>query len=146
MARMHSDGRGSSGSKKPVEKEVPDWVDYGEEEVRELVVDMREQGLSTAEIGLKLRDQYGIPDVKTVTGDKITTILEENDMAPEVPEDLQNLIDKAENIEDHLDENPADEHAERRLELVKAKIRRVAKYHREQGNIPEDWKYEDSEE
>lgn len=141
MARMHSNGRGSSGSDNPVNKKAPRWTDYGEEEIIELVVDLRNDGLQPAEIGAKLRDQYGIPDVKTLTGKKLTEILEEEDVAPEIPEDLQNLVDKAESIKDHLAENGNDQKAERRLELTEAKIRRVADYHREEGNIPEDWKY-----
>ena len=138
---MHSDGRGQSGSDKPVNKKVPRWVDYDEKEVEDLVLKLREDGLQPAQIGLKLRDQYGIPDVKTVTAKKITEILEENDQALEIPEDLDNLLQKAESIEDHLEDNQKDQKAERRLELVEAKIRRIANYHRENGNIPEDWKY-----
>lgn len=138
---MHSDGRGKSGSNKPVNKKVPRWVDYGEEEVEDLVVKLREDGLKPAQIGLKLRDQYGIPDVKTITGKKITEILDENDLSMDLPEDLNNLVDKAENIKEHIDDNPKDGKAERRLELTEAKIRRVANYHRQNGNIPEDWKY-----
>lgn len=142
MSRMHSDGRGSSGSDNPVNKKVPRWSEYEEEEVVDLVLKLREQGLQPAQIGLKLRDQYGIPDVKTITGKKITEILEEEDMAPEIPEDLQNLIEKAENIQEHLEDNPNDGDAERRLGLTEAKIRKVAEYHRSEGNIEKDWKYE----
>lgn len=142
MARMHSDGRGSSGSSKPVNKKVPRWMDHSEEEVRELVLELREEGHDPSVIGMKLRDEYGIPDVKTVTGQKLTEILEEEDAAPEMPENISSLIEKAESIEGHLDDNPADGEAERRLELVKAKIRRAADYHRKNGNIPENWKYE----
>jgi len=142
MSRMHSDGGGSSGSDHPVNKKVPRWTDYTEDEVRDLVVKLSEKGKQPAEIGIELRDQYGIPDVKTITGSKLTEILEEEDIAPEIPEDLQNLLEKAENIQNHLEENPNDQKAQRRLELTEAKIRRIAAYHREEDNIPEDWKYE----
>jgi len=145
MSRMHSDGRGSSGSDNPVNKKVPRWTDYEEEEVVDLVLKLREEGLQPAQIGVKLRDQYGIPDVKTLTGKKITEILEEEGKAPDTPEDLQNLIDKAENIQEHLEDNPNDRDAERRLELVETKIRKVAEYHRSEGNIEEGWKYERDE-
>lgn len=141
ISRMHSKGRGQSGSDKPVNKKVPRWVEYDEEEVIDLVVKLREDGKDPAEIGLVLRDQYGIPDVKTVTGKKITGILGDEDSAPEMPEDLSNLVEKAENIQEHLGENPKDQDAERRLELTEAKIRRIAAYHRNNGNIPQDWKY-----
>ncbi len=146
MARMHSRKRGSSGSDKPVNKKVPRWVDYDEEEVVDLVLKLRKDGLAPSEIGMELRDSYGIPSVREITGKKITEILEEEDEAPELPEDLDSLVEKAESIEEHLDENPNDQEAERRLELTEAKIRRLAKYHRDNGNIDESWKYERVEE
>lgn len=141
MSKMHSDGRGSSGSKKPLDESKPDWVDYDEEEVTELVLKLRDEGLQPAQIGLRLRDQYGIPSVEQITEKSVTEILEENDAEPELPEDLQNLLNKAEDIEEHIETNPEDEQAQRRLELTKAKIRRIAAYHRDNGNIEEDWKY-----
>jgi small subunit ribosomal protein S15 len=143
---MHSDGRGESGSDKPVDKTSPDWVDYDEEEVVDLVVKLRRDGLEPSQIGLKLRDQYGIPSVKAVTDLKITDILEEEGLELDIPEDLQNLLDKAESIQDHIENgNQKDEQAQRRMELTEDKIRRVADYHREEGNIPEDWEYEREE-
>lgn len=141
MSRMHSRDRGSSGSSKPVNENVPRWVDYDEEEVVDLVVKLSENGLDPSQIGIELRDSYGIPSVKTVTGKKVTTILDEEDAAPELPEDLKNVLAKAESIKDHVESNPKDQQSERQLELTEAKIRRLAKYHRENGNIDEDWKY-----
>lgn len=145
MTRMHSDGRGVSGSSKPVDAKQPDWIDYDAEEVKDLVVRLREDGFDPAQIGLKLRDEYGIPDVQQITEKKVTEILEEEDVAPEIPEDLKNLVEKAENMQEHLDENQNDQEAERQLELTEAKVRKVASYHRQEGNIPEDWEYEREE-
>lgn len=145
MARMHNDGRGSSGSDKPVNKKNPRWVDYDEDEVIDLVVKLRKDGQDPSQIGMTLRDQYGIPSVKQVTDMKITEILEEEGLALDLPEDLNNLVEKAESIQDHLEQNQNDEEAIRQLELTEAKIRSVASYHRDEGNIPEDWKYERDE-
>ena len=145
MARMHNDGRGSSGSDKPVNKKNPRWVDYDEDEVIDLVVKLRNDGQDPSQIGMTLRDQYGIPSVKQVTDMKITEILEEEGLALDLPEDLNNLVEKAESIQDHLEQNQNDEEAIRQLELTEAKIRSVASYHRDEGNIPEDWKYERDE-
>ncbi len=141
MARMHSDDRGQSGSTKPVEKNVPDWVDYSEDEVIELVTELAEEGYDPSQIGIILRDKHGVPSVKEITGQKLTEILEEQDLAPELPEDLKNLVEKAEKIQDHLEENPKDRQSIRRLELTEAKIRKVAQHHRDEENIEEDWKY-----
>lgn len=145
MARMHNDGRGSSGSDKPVNKKNPRWVDYDEDEVVDLVVKLRKEGEDPSQIGMTLRDQYGIPSVKQVTDKKITEILEEEGLALDLPEDLNNLVEKAESIQDHIEENQNDEEAIRQLELTEAKIRSVASYHRDEGNIPQDWKYEREE-
>ena len=145
MSRMHKEAHGSSGSSKPVEKNNPDWVEFGEDEIIEIILELREEGLQPAQIGLRLRDEYGVPSVKQATGKKLTEILEEEDKAPEIPEDLNNLVEKAESIQSHVDENPTDEQANRQLELTKAKVRKVADYHRENGNIPEDWEYEADE-
>lgn len=142
---MHKEAHGSSGSSKPVDEENPDWVEFEEDEIIEIVLELREEGYDPAQIGLRLRDQYGIPSVKQATGKKLTEILEEEDAAPDMPEDLKNLVEKAESIQDHVDENPSDEQAQRQLELTKAKVRKVADYHREEGNIPDDWEYEADE-
>jgi len=142
---MHKEAHGSSGSSKPVEKDNPDWVEFGEDEIIEIILELREEGLEPAQIGLRLRDEYGVPSVKQATGKKLTEILEEEDEAPEIPEDLNNLVEKAESIQSHVDENPTDEQANRQLELTKAKVRKVADYHRENGNIQEDWEYEADE-
>ena len=142
---MHKEAHGSSGSSKPVEKSNPDWVEFEEDEIIEIILELREEGLQPAQIGLRLRDEYGVPSVKQATGKKLTEILEEEDAAPETPEDLKNLIGKAESIQNHLDENEGDEQAQRQLELTKAKVRKVADFHRENGNIPEDWEYQPDE-
>lgn len=145
MSRMHKSSRGSSGSSNPVDKKQPDWLDYDEDEVKELVLKLKDGGNDPSQIGIKLRDEYGIPDVKTVTGKKITEILKDNDAQDELPEDLKNLVEKASNIQDHLEDNKKDEDAERRLSLVEAKIRRLASYYQDEGRIPESWEYEREE-
>ena len=145
MSRMHKSSRGSSGSSNPVDKKQPDWLDYDEDEVEELVLKLKGEGNDPSQIGIKLRDEYGIPDVKTVTGKKITEILKDNDAQDELPEDLNNLVEKASNIQDHLEDNKKDEDAERRLSLVEAKIRRLASYYQDEGRIPESWEYEREE-
>lgn len=139
---MHSDDRGQSGSSKPLTKNVPDWVEYDEEEAKDLVKELAEEGHDPSQIGIILRDKHGIPSIKQLTGKKLTEILEEDDLTPELPEDLNNLVEKAERIQEHLEENAKDQQAQRRLELTEAKIRKVANYHREEGNIDQNWKYE----
>ncbi|HNR25168.1 MAG TPA: 30S ribosomal protein S15, partial [Methanobacteriaceae archaeon] len=111
----------------------PDWIEYSTEEIEELILKLNKEGNSASKIGVILRDQYGIPDVKVVTGMKITKILEKHDQALEYPEDLMNLIRKAVNVRDHLEENPKDLHTRRGLQLMESRIRRLVKYYVREG-------------
>jgi len=141
MARMHARRKGKSGSKRPYLKEAPEWIPLPPEDVEELVVKLAKEGMSTATIGLTLRDQYGIPSVKLVTGKKITAILKENSIEFRLPEDLQNLMKKAIALDDHLKNNPKDIHNKRGLQLVEAKIRRLVRYYKRTGLLPQKWNY-----
>jgi len=120
----------------------PDWVEYSNEEIEELILKLTKEGNSTSKIGIILRDQYGIPDVKVVTGSKITHILEKHGQKPDYPEDLMNLIKKAVNIRDHLKENPKDLHTKRGLQIIESQIRRLGRYYVREGVMPEGWRYD----
>jgi len=98
MARLHTHAKGKSGSKKPISKTLPGWLDYSSKEVEAIVVKLAKQGKSSAEIGLTLRDTYGIPDIKMATKKKITQIMKENELAPKEPEDLANLRKRAKQL------------------------------------------------
>jgi small subunit ribosomal protein S15 len=120
----------------------PEWVEYSTEEIEELILKLTKEGNSTSMIGIILRDQYGIPDVKLVTGQKITKILEKHGQGLEYPEDLMNLIRRAVNIRDHLEENPKDLHTRRGLRIIESKIRRLVRYYTREGVLPEGWRYD----
>ena len=141
MARMHARKRGQSGSKRPYVTEPPDWIPLSIREIQELIVQMSKEGMSTALIGTRLRDQYGIPSVKLVTKKSISEILAEEGIKPELPEDLQNLMKKAVQLNTHLTSNKGDKHNRRGLELTEAKIRRLVRYYKSKGILPQDWKY-----
>ncbi len=140
MARIYARKRGKSGSKKPLAKAT--WVEYTAEEVEQLVVKLAKEGLPPAKIGLVLRDEYGIPSVRDVTGMKITKILAKHGLAPEIPEDLFNLLKRAVRLREHLKIHKKDKHSRRGLELMESKIRRLAKYYIGKGKLPKGWKYD----
>ncbi len=141
MGRIHARRKGQSGSNKPFRVEKPDWVPMSSEEVLSKVVELAKEGHSQAMIGTILRDQYGVPDVKLVTGKSIGDILKENDLAPQIPEDLMALMRKAVRINNHLQAHPKDLGNKRGLQLVESKIRRLMKYYKKVGKLPADWKY-----
>lgn len=144
MARMHTRRRGSSASDKPVTDEPPEWSADDAEAVEERVVELAEQGMTAAEIGIELRDNgvrgEPVPDVKLVTGKKITEILEENDATPDYPEDLVALMEKAIRVRNHMDENNTDASNKQAYQNVESKIRRLVDYYCG-DQLSEDFEY-----
>ncbi|WP_435143661.1 30S ribosomal protein S15 [Halobaculum sp. P14] len=144
MARMHTRRRGSSGSDNPAADEPPEWSDVDADAVEERVVELAEQGHDPSQIGLKLRDEgvkgTPVPDVKLATGKKVTEILEEHDAAPELPEDLRNLFERAVRLREHMEENPQDAQNKRALQNTESKIRRLVNYYRG-DELDEDFTY-----
>ncbi len=138
MARMHSRRKGQSGSKKPLAK-VQSWSPFKDKEVEKLVVKYGKAGKSSSEIGMVLRDAYGIASVKTLTKKKVSSILKENDLRKGLPEDILFLIRKLINVKQHAEKNKHDVSASRGAILTISKIRRLMKYYRHTGKLPQDW-------
>jgi len=138
---MHARRRGSSGSVRPYRTDIPEWSNTDLAEIEKLIVGMKKDGLSSSVIGMTLRDKYGVPDIKLVTGKRIGTILKENDLVSEIPEDLRNLMQKALGMRNHLSENKKDLHNTRQLQLTESKVRRLVRYYIKSGKLPKGWTY-----
>jgi len=141
MARMYSRKRGKSGSTNPSVKQIPSWVKYKGKEVELLVVKYAKEGKSPSQIGLFLRDEYGIPDVQLITKKSISQILKEKGFEKKLPEDLTALMKKVLAIQDHLEANKKDQPAKRGLTLTESKILRLIKYYKKTGRVSKDWNY-----
>jgi len=141
---MHTRRRGSSGSDRPATDEPPEWSDVESDAIEARVVELAEAGHDPSVIGMKLRDEgvkgTPIPNVKLVTGKKVTQILEDNDASPELPEDLRNLMERAIGLREHVDENGQDHSNKRALQNTESKIRRLVNYYRG-DELDEDFKY-----
>ena len=133
--------KGKSHSMRPLRTAPPKWLKYSPEEVENLVVELARRGNSPSVIGLILRDQYGVPLVKQVTGRSITEILADNNLSPSLPEDLYNLMRHAEKIRRHMEEHPKDKSSKRGLQLIESKIWRLTKYYRRRNVLPPKWSY-----
>ena len=141
MARMHSGDKGKSKSSRPPARKAPDWVELKPKGVEEAVVNLANAGHSQSEIGSMLRDQYGVPDIKTVAGKGVEQILKENKLLPDIPEDLMNLIRKSVTLRKHMEPNRKDFTAKRGLQLTVSKIRRLVKYYKAEKRLPKTWRY-----
>jgi len=109
--------------------------------VEDLIEQLAKQRLTSAQIGLILRDQHGIPNVKTITGKTISQTMKQKKIYPELPEDMINLLRNAIKLRGHLEKSKADKHSLRSLINLESKIRRLGKYYSSRGILPSDWKY-----
>lgn len=141
MARMYSRKKGKAGSKKPLVDKLKPWLNYTPQEIEQLIVKISKTGKNTAQIGMILRDSYGIPDIKKITNKTITKILKEHKLEAKLPEDIANLIKKQIKIIKHLEANKHDMPSRRGLMLTESKINRLKKYYKRIGVLPQDWAY-----
>ncbi|MGI0053748.1 MAG: 30S ribosomal protein S15 [Thermoplasmata archaeon] len=141
MSRIHSGHKGRSGSTRPYPVVKPAWSTLDPEEVTETAVKLSKSGLSTGQVGTVLRDTYGIPSVRSVTGRRLTSVLREQGITPELPEDLQALLKRVVHLQRHLKQHPYDHSNRRGLKLMESRIRRLAHYYRRRKMLPESWTY-----
>lgn len=140
MAKMHSRKKGRARSKKPAA--AAKWVEYSDNEVEKLVLKLRKDGLDSAAIGRILRDQYGIPSVKAITGKTIVQILDDNNLLSKIPEDLFNMLKSAVKLQNHMAKYRKDYTSKHGLQLMESKIRRLIKYYVREERLPKGFVYE----
>ena len=141
MGRMHTHNHGKSHSIRPIELKKPDWIKMESKEIEELIIKYAIDGMTSSMIGIKLRDQHAIPLVKPIINKSVSQVLKENDLTPEIPEDLNNIVLKAVNLQKHLKDNKSDIRNVRSVELIEAKVHRLSTHYKNKGIIPKKWKY-----
>ena len=142
MARMHSRRKGKAGSKKPLRKAAPVWLRYKPKEIELLITKLAKEEKTPSQIGIDLRDTYGIPDIRLVLKKRISDILKEKKILADIPEDLMALIKKVVAIRKHLENNHKDETAKHGLILTESKIKRLVKYYKRTRRLSSEWKYD----
>ncbi|KAI5149771.1 small subunit ribosomal protein S13e [Enteropsectra breve] len=140
MARMHSSGKGKSGSMKPFSTSIPTFMDMDIAEVKKTIIHLANRGNTAAIIGTILRDCHGIGNVEDVLGVPLLTFMRENKVAAAIPDDLQSLINRSANIKLHLTGNNKDNDAKYRLNLINSRLHRLVRYYKEKSILPANWK------
>ncbi len=140
MARMHTRKKGKSGSHAQFSQENHAWVEMSNDEIKETVLKLKNEGLSKSLIGIRLRDQYGIPSTKVMFNQKLGVLLEGEGVSDEMPEDLNNLIGKYQKIKRHNELNSKDTANARNGALIMSKILRLVRYYKRKGVLPAEWK------
>jgi small subunit ribosomal protein S15 len=141
VSRIHSGRKGRSGSHKPFPAPKPTWVSVEPDEVIDEAVKLAKGGTSSALIGLTLRDAYGVPTLKSVTGKRMAEVLKSRGVKTDLPEDLQALLKRVVHLQRHLATHPKDLSNQRGLALMESRIRRLALYYRRRKLLPENWRY-----
>jgi small subunit ribosomal protein S15 len=121
------------------------WLKYSKKDVEQIIVKHGKKDYAPAQIGVLLRDVYGVPSVKEVTGKTVQKIMEENKLTKKVPPDMLALMKRAVNLREHLKKNKKDLHSKRGLTLEESKIKRLVKYYTKTGKLPEGWRYDPKE-
>ena len=89
MGRMQ--GTGISASALPYKRKAPLWSTMTPKSIVLMIVKYAKKGMTPSQIGVALRDQYGIPQVRFITGKKILRILKKEGkpfppLGPHAPE------------------------------------------------------------
>ncbi|MCL4400689.1 MAG: 30S ribosomal protein S15 [Candidatus Parvarchaeota archaeon] len=122
-------------------KFVPHWLGYTPEEVEKMIVNKYQRGLTKSQIGLALRDQYGIPSIKDLTKKNVGRILRERELKEELPEDLVALYRKSVKLHMHLDKEKKDKSSKRSLVVLENRIKRLINYYKGRKNLPKTYEY-----
>ena len=134
--------KGKSKSALPYKRSPPSWLKTSSVEIQALVCKLAKKGLKPSQIGVVLRDSHGVAKVKSVTGSTVLRILKKEGLAPQLPEDLYQLIKKAVSVRKHLERNRKDKDSKFRLILIESRIHRISRYYKRSKQLPANWKYD----
>jgi small subunit ribosomal protein S15 len=142
MARIHARKKGKARrGKKMFPREVPADFSMSNTEVEKLVEKYAKEGMHPAKIGLVLKKEHGVPDIKAITGKTVAKIMKETNHELEFPADLMDLIKTSVGMRKHLETNNSDVHNKSNLRKIESKIRRLVKYYNGTGRL-NNWRYD----
>ena len=102
----------------------PLWLKMKEEELKKIIKELAKK-YQPAQIGLILRDQYGIPTTR-LYGKKLAQYLKELNLPAN--KELENIKKKLERIKEHLKTNITDKKAKHKLQKAQSKVSKARKY------------------
>jgi ribosomal protein S15P/S13E len=108
-----------------LEMEKPAWLKVSEEEIKKAIAELAGK-YQPAQIGLILRDQYGLPSTR-IFGKKLSVYLKELGIDTSGVE-LQNVEKKVENIKEHLKKHEQDKKARHKIQKPQSRVSRIKRY------------------
>ncbi|MBI5061352.1 MAG: 30S ribosomal protein S15 [Candidatus Aenigmarchaeota archaeon] len=116
-----------------------DWVQYDKDEIEKLVVKLAKEGKTDSQIGMIMRDQYGIPKARKF-GLRVANITNMHEKK-EIPEDMFSLLKQVVVLHRHMEMHKYDSKAKHGLEKLESRVRRLGKYYVKKGKLPKSWRY-----
>ena len=104
--------------------EKPTWLKMKEDELKKIIAELAKK-YQPAQVGLILRDQYGIPTTR-LYGKKLSHYLKEAGL--ETNADLTNAEKKFEKIKEHLTKNRGDKKAKHKLQKAQSRVNILRRY------------------
>ena len=121
--------------------EKPSWLTVDEKSVNDAVVELARKKTRLSDIGMILRDKYGVPDIKLVTGKGLKETITDMGIQMDLPDDLRDMMIKALRLHEHLDKNKKDMRAKRDVVVTESRIKSLAQYYIKKNVLPSNWRY-----
>ena len=102
----------------------PLWLKMSEEDLKKVIKELADK-YQPAQIGIILRDQYGVPSTK-VYGKKLNAYLKELGM--DSNPDLENAQKKFDKITEHMKENVTDKRSKHKMQKAQTRLNILRKY------------------
>jgi ribosomal protein S15P/S13E len=102
----------------------PAWVKMKEPELKKIILELSEKH-APSQIGMILRDQYGIPTTR-IFGKKLKAYMKE--LGIERNEDLENAETKVNKLKEHLKGNVTDRNSKHKLQHAQSRLNIIRKY------------------
>ena len=108
---------------------APSWFKLKPEDLQKQVGKLAEK-YDALVVVVTLKDGFGVPQVKLVTGFKFLCFLKKEDLVPSIPEVLYFFVKRAKSIQKHLDKNRENKGSNFRLIFVEDRFHRFEWYYR----------------
>jgi ribosomal protein S15P/S13E len=102
----------------------PLWLKMSEEDLKKVILELADK-YPPAQIGIILRDQYGVPSTK-VYGKKLNAYLKE--LGIETNPDLENAEKKLDRIKEHMKNNVTDKRSKHKMQKAQTRYNILKKY------------------
>jgi ribosomal protein S15P/S13E len=110
---------------KTAQLEKPVWLKTSEEELKKIIAELAGK-YPPAQVGIILRDQYGIPTTR-IFGKKLAVYLKEAGIDTKNVE-LQNVEKKLEKMKEHLKKHKQDKKAKHKIQKPQSRVEKIKKY------------------